>query len=166
MTIIDAIIRREGGYVDHPADRGGATKYGITLKTLESWRGEPVTAEDVRDLDQSEARRIYERLYIQGPGFDRIAGRRLRELAVDCAVNHGPSQAARWLQAAAGVKADGIFGPKSLAAINEANETASFKSVLASRCRFYGRLIASDPSQAAFAAGWTTRLAEFIEQAA
>lgn len=32
--MIDAIIRREGGYVNHPADRGGPTRYGITMATL------------------------------------------------------------------------------------------------------------------------------------
>ena len=36
--IIDGLIVAEGGYVDHPADRGGPTKYGITRKTLAAWR--------------------------------------------------------------------------------------------------------------------------------
>ena len=163
--IIDAILRREGGFVDHPADRGGATKYGVTRKTLEAWRGEPVTAGDLRVLDEPEARLIYERLYIIGPGFDRIASPRLRALLADCAVNHGPVRATRWLQAAAGTRVDGVFGPLTLAAVNKADEKTLFKSVLASRCRFYGQIIARDPSQAAFAAGWTARLAEFIEEA-
>jgi lysozyme family protein len=28
--LIDLVIDREGRYVDHPADRGGATNWGIT----------------------------------------------------------------------------------------------------------------------------------------
>ena len=163
-AIIDAILRREGGFVDHPADHGGPTKYGITQWTLKQYRGRSVTVGDLRALVESEARLIYQRLYISGPGFDRITGQRLRALVIDCAVNHGPSRAARWLQAAAGTRVDGVFGPLTLAAVNAAEEEPLYKRVLAQRCRFYGQIIARNPSQAAFAAGWTARLAEFIEE--
>ncbi len=164
-AIIDAILRREGGFVDHPADQGGPTKYGITQRTLKQYRGRPVTVGDLRALGESEARLIYQRLYISGPGFDRISGQRLRALVIDCAVNHGPSRATRWLQAAVGTRVDGVFGPLTLAAANAAEEETLYKRVLAQRCRFYGQIIARDPSQAAFAAGWAARLAEFIEEA-
>ena len=163
MRILDAIIRREGGFVDHPSDRGGATKYGITRQTLEEFRGQ-ATKEDVRDLSESEARRIYERLYLVRPGFDRLANSRLQELVVDCAVNHGPRRATRWLQKASGASVDGNFGPLSLSAVRRGNGDDIFKRVLAHRCRFYGRIISRSPSQAAFAAGWTARVAEFIER--
>ncbi len=124
-----------------------------------------MTVEDVRELGEFEARRIYEKLYVEGPGFDRIVHTMLRALVVDCAVNHGPSRAARWLQASAGTRVDGVFGPRSLAEVNAAGEKALYKRVLAQRCRFYGQIITRDPSQAAFAAGWAARLSEFIEEA-
>ena len=41
--LISDIIRREGGYVNHPDDRGGPTNYGITQATLSEWRRQPVT---------------------------------------------------------------------------------------------------------------------------
>jgi lysozyme family protein len=60
-TILDEIIRREGGYVNHPADRGGPTKYGITAQTLGRWRklDRPATATEVKALTETEARAIY-----------------------------------------------------------------------------------------------------------
>ena len=47
QTLIAELIQREGGYVDDPDDRGGPTKYGITLATLQAWRHTPVSAADV-----------------------------------------------------------------------------------------------------------------------
>lgn len=164
QQIIDAIIRREGGFVNHAADRGGATNYGITQQTLAEYRGHPVSVDDVRNLTADEARRIYADRYITRPSFDRIAHPAMMGLAVDCAVNHGPDRAARWLQQAAGVAVDGAVGPVTLAAVNGADGAYLYRHVLAERCRFYGSLVTRDPSQAAFAAGWAVRLAEFIEE--
>lgn len=164
-AILSDIIRREGGFVHHAADRGGPTKYGITQQTLAAHRGHPVSVDDVRNLTEAEARAIYAERYITRPGFDRLAHPALMALVVDCAVHHGPDRAARWLQQAAGVAVDGVVGPVTLAAVNGADGAHLYRQVLAERCRFYGRLITRDPSQAAFAAGWAARLAEFIQAA-
>lgn len=163
MPIIDDILRREGSdYTNHPADRGGPTKFGITLGKLTEVRGH-ATAANVEALTEAEARAIYEQEYIVKPGFAGIKDDSLRELVVDTGVNSGPSRAARWLQEAAGETADGRIGPKTLAAVNAMDAAALYRKVLASRVRFIGRLIADDPKQAVFAAGWANRLAEFVE---
>ena len=70
--ILDDVIRREGSYVHDPQDRGGPTKYGITQRTLRAWRGQAVTAEDVRQVTRDEARAIYRRRYVDDPGFARL----------------------------------------------------------------------------------------------
>lgn len=162
--IIDELIRREGGYVNHPADRGGPTNYGITQKTLSAWRKRPVSAQEVKDLTEPEAREIYASMFIAEPKLDLVQDRELRELLIDCGVNHGPARAVRWLQIAVGANADGAIGPKTLAALSESRASDVYRAVVATRAVFYGRLIESDRSQAAFAAGWMKRLAEFIER--
>ena len=162
--IIDGIIKREGGYVDHPDDRGGPTKFGITLATLEAWRHRLVTAEDVAGLDEEEAREIYTGEYLVKPRVHLINNAQLRVFALDSAVQHGPGRAIRWMQKIVGVPVDGILGPVSLGIINQVEPDGLYRKMVAERCRYYGRIITKDPTQAVFAAGWANRIAEFIEE--
>ena len=166
-TILDEIIRREGGYVNHPADRGGPTKYGITAQTLGRWRklDRPATATEVKALTETEARAIYRQQYITGPGFEAITHPALMHLLVDTGVHSGPKRAVQWLQAALGVTADGVIGPKTRAALAAADQGVLYGKVLGQRLRHLGQLITHDPRQSAFAAGWMNRMAEFVEGA-
>ncbi|SFM12730.1 glycoside hydrolase family 108 protein [Nitrosomonas communis] len=164
-TIIDDIIRREGSFINHPADRGGPTKYGITAKTLGGWRrlGRAATSDEVAALTEAEAREIYRQQYIVEPGFDAITHPALQALLVDSGVHSDPKTAVHWLQTAVGVAADRVIGPKTLAAIAAADQNKLYSKVLASRVRHLGRLITNDPKQSVFAAGWMNRMAEFVE---
>jgi lysozyme family protein len=159
--VITEVLRREGGYVDHPSDRGGPTNYGITLKTLAAWRGQPVTAEDVFALTEAEARDIYRREYVERPGLDQIADPLLRGLLVDYAVHSGPRRAIEELQRVAGVTVDGKLGPQTLSAVAVKGAESLRRGVLRARGRYLARLL-SDPSQRVFAGGWLNRLMEFV----
>ena len=160
--VLDDVLRREGGYVDHPADRGGCTNYGITLDTLAGWRGAPVTCDDVRQLTQHEARQIYRRLYVEGPGFLHVTDEPLRALLVDYAVHSGPRRAVRALQRAVGVTTDGRLGPSTLAALGRVGADVVTRAVLRMRGEHLADLLQRDPSQRVFAAGWVRRLVEFV----
>lgn len=168
--IISGILKREGAeYSADPADKGGPTKYGITLAALSEWRGALSTPSDVQALQESEARDIYRAQYIKKPGFSAIPSARLRGLLVDCAVNHGPSRATRWLQVALGVAADGVLGTDTREAVrflDSDHVREVFNSVCANRVRFYGRLVHDDPTQIKWIRGWLERAAEFIEAGA
>lgn len=161
--IIDDILRREGGYVDHALDKGGCTNHGITQATLADWRGAPVTAQDVRNLTAVEAREIYRQRYIVEPNLCRILDDKVKGLAVDCAVNHGPSQAVKLLQLAAHIFPDGQFGPKTEAAVNRMDARALYARLCAARIRFYGQILKRNPTQCVFAEGWLNRASEFVE---
>jgi lysozyme family protein len=69
--LVDALIEREGGYVNHPADKGGPTSFGITeaVARAHGYRG------PMRQLPRDEAAAIYRRLYWLRPHFDEIARR-------------------------------------------------------------------------------------------
>ena len=161
--IITDIIHREGtSYTNRAGDRGGPTKFGVTLATLATARQRPVTAEDVAGLGEAEARNIYQDIYIRRPHFDGVGDAKLRALAVDSAVLHGVNRTVTWLQCAAGCTADGVLGPASLQAIARGDAARLHAGVLALRVAFIGRLITHDPTQAEFAAGWLARVAEFL----
>lgn len=163
MNIIDDLIRREGSrYTNYAADRGGPTRYGITIGALQDWRGRPCTAKDVEELTEQEARSIYRYNYISRPGYNLIASPQLQALVVDCGVNHGTFRATKWLQSTVNVVRDGKFGPISAAAVNRANPRKVFARVLCTRNSFYETLDDNDPSQEKFMTGWVNRVNEFI----
>lgn len=119
--IIDDVLEAEGSkYTNDPADPGGPTRWGITLKTLRRWRqsggrrgGRQVTAADVRALKRSEAAEIYRVEYVELPRFFKIHDL-VRPFVVDTGVNMGQTTAAKMFQNAVGAKVDGRIGPKTI----------------------------------------------------
>jgi lysozyme family protein len=94
--MLDELLRKEGGYVDHPDDRGGATNYGITVAVAREagWHG------SMRDLPRDLALAIYRRRYWTQPGFEQVAAV-MPDVAAelfDTGVNMGPGVAAGFLQ--------------------------------------------------------------------
>ncbi len=167
--IIDGIIDREGGYVNHPADRGGPTKFGITIPTLEMHTGIKGLGEiDIRELTRKEAFAIYYKSYVIDPGYTIIKDPLLLEMVVDAAVHSGQSRATKWLQEALRVNPDGKIGPVTTDAMIQAGGTYEHlrkirSRFVAQRIQHLGRIITDTPSNAAFAAGWANRVAKFVE---
>ncbi len=97
-TLIDALIEREGGYANHPADRGGPTRFGITEAVARAHGyGGPMAL-----LPREEASAIYRRLYWLRPRFDAVARRSAQVAAelFDTGANMGPGVASTFLQRA------------------------------------------------------------------
>lgn len=145
----EAIIGHEGGYVNHPDDPGGETKYGITKRSYPK--------ENIRGLTLERAREIYKRDF-----WDRIRGDELPYLIAlnlfDAAVNSGRGQAVRWLQRAVGVADDGIFGPITLAAVLMADPAALAARFLGNRLKFMADL----STWKTFGKGWARRIANLL----
>lgn len=157
---LKAVLAQEGGYVDNPLDPGGATNLGITRKTLAAWRKiTPWTALDkseVKALRVTEAAEIYKALY-----WDRCEGDALPAgldlMLFDFAVNSGPDRAIRSLQGLLKVRADGIVGSVTLAAIAaRSSKIAELIDALANaRLGFLQQLT----SFVTFGSGWKKRVA-------
>jgi lysozyme family protein len=166
--MINRLIEREGGFVDHKDDRGGATKYGITHETLTAWRGSTVSTDDVRKLDLIEARAIYRDRYFENPRM-RLSEwpyRLLAEVTLDASVmfSDGPNLAVRWVQQAINawgkggkLKVDGWAGPATRDAMALCNERDLVTFVVAERVEYHARVVASRPAQVVFLVGWIRR---------
>ncbi|MCK9994473.1 MAG: hypothetical protein Dbin4_02993 [Alphaproteobacteria bacterium] len=158
--IVEDIINREGGYVDH---RGGPANFGITLARLRDWRGvQSLTANDVRMMRRGEAALIYDHDYIRRPGFHLIADDRLRHHVIDFGAHSGPATAARKLQQVVGADQDGVIGPQTLNAIRRTGAANANNLLMAERIKLLGRLVSGDHSQAAFISEWLNRALEFM----
>lgn len=166
MTIDDVItgvLEREGGFVDDPDDRGGATNMGITAATLGAYRklGRSATSAEVRALQEPEARAIYFDLYVRRPGFETLP-EWLLPIVVDDGVLSGQGTAAQTLQRAVGVKPDGVLGPVTKQAIEHADPRRVLRRIVVERIVRYVHIIVANPSQVKFASGWISRAVSFL----
>lgn len=94
--VVDGIIKREGGYVDHPSDRGGPTNRGITeaVARANRWKG------SMRDLPEALARTIYLGRFITVPKFDKVhaISEAVGAELIDTGVLMGPGVASMFFQ--------------------------------------------------------------------
>lgn len=169
-NLIDEVIAREGGYCDHPADRGGPTKFGITeaVARAEGYDG------SMRDLPRSTAARIYRVLYWDRPSFAFVA-----EIApfiaaelFDTGVNMRPGVATGFLQRTLNalnrngrdygdLSVDRMVGARTLAALaaflklrGPRGETVLLKAMEALQGEHYIDLAERRPADEAFLYGW------------
>lgn len=151
---LSLVLAHEGGYVDHPADPGGATNMGITIGTLRSWRGHDVTKSDVRNLTRKEAADIYRARYWSVIKGDALPSG-VDYCVFDFAVNSGNSRAAMFLQKCAGSDPDGVIGPATITAVAKANPETLINDICDRRLGWLKGL----RTWGAFGRGWSSRIA-------
>ena len=96
-NILNQILEREGwpAYTEHPMDRGGATKGGITQRALENWRGRRCTRAELKRLTEEEALAILRRRYVEVQGINTLSDGDLQEQVIDDGVLSGPQTAVK-----------------------------------------------------------------------
>jgi len=96
QQLIDEVIDREGDYVNHPDDRGGPTRWGVTqaVARASGYQGH------MRNYPRSEAFKVYQRKYWVRPGFSKVAvySPRVAAELFDTGINMGPGVASGFLQ--------------------------------------------------------------------
>ena len=154
------VLKNEGGYVDNPADPGGATNLGCTKAVWEQYIGRSVTKDDIKALTPNDVMPLYKAKY-----WDTIKGDDLPEgvdyAVFDFAINSGPGRAAKTLQSVLGVTADGQIGPATLRALETTNPREIASRVCEARLAFLQAL----PTWDTFGKGWGRRVAEVAQTA-
>lgn len=161
-----SILKQEGGYVDHPDDPGGATNKGITLKTLENYRGTPVSKEDLKSLKDSEIKAIYESKYWNSIGGSNINDPEIANMIFDQYVNKG-SRVKNHVQQLLGVPVDGIMGVGTINKINSLSdeERKVFKeNFIQKELDDYNELVKNKPKLKVFYNGWMKRLGNLAKE--
>ncbi len=157
---LDLLLKEEGGWSNHPSDRGGATFNGVTQTTYDQWRAvKKLPKQSVRNAKADEIKELYNVMYWRAAGCDTLPSP-VNYLVFDGAVNSGPSRSVQWLQAALGVSQDGKVGPQTRAACVErvSQGDASFLlKVVMNRSDFLADLVKSKESQEDFLKGWWRR---------
>lgn len=162
--LIPHIIKWEGGnkYTNDPLDRGGATKYGITLNTLQSIHYDTnhdgkVNVEDVKSLQLDDFKRILKSQYWYRWKADDIVNQSLANLLVDWLWGSG-----KWgiiiPQRLLGVPADGVVGMKTINALNSTKQRDIYNKVWQARKQFYLDIVAKNSNQSKWLRGWLNRL--------
>ncbi len=147
-------LRYEGGWSDHPDDPGDQTMKGVTFKTMKVFYP-GATLQDLRNITDAQLQRIYRAGYADLVAFDALPSG-MDHVALDGAVNSGPSRGARWLQVGLGVKADGKIGKGTLAVARTSPPVPVIKRAVAARAGFLRGL----KTWATFGKGWSRRVAE------
>src|SRR5688500_17842962 len=128
------LLRLEGGYVNHPLDKGGPTKYGVILSVWQEHGYDKdedgdIDAEDIKKLSEDDARYIAKKIFWDYFNADLMLNQSLAEFIVDWGYNSGRKTVAKIVQRLVSVTVDGIVGPKTITAINTADQQKFFETL-------------------------------------
>lgn len=171
--MINEVIKKEGGFVNDPLDRGGATNFGITAKTFEHFVGFLPTSQQMASITKEFAAVIYEQeYYIKSKINDLPIG--IREHVFDICVNSGQKIAYKILQKAINIElkdnklvVDGIFGKLSKSSLESLLNSDFYafyniqNNIIDLRIQFYKNIVERDSTQSKYLKGWINRAESF-----
>jgi lysozyme family protein len=154
------ILKSEGGFVNHPSDPGGMTNLGVTRNVWREWTKRDVDEAEMRSLTPDLVTPLYKQRYWDAVKADDLP-RGIDYAVFDAAVNMGPGRAAKLLQAALGVTADGSIGRATIAAATAADPAELLEAFSLGKEAFYQSL----PTFGTFGKGWLNRVAHVQDAA-
>lgn len=165
-NLVPIIFKWEGGWADNKNDRGGKTNMGVTLATWKQVGYDKngdglIDAEDLKLITRQDVVNVLRDHYWNRWKADRIQNQSIANILVDWVWGSG-SWGIIIPQRILGVTADGIVGPKTLAAVNNyPDQEGLFRLIFAYRLQFINDIVKNDPSQKVFHKGWINRLNDY-----
>jgi lysozyme family protein len=162
----------EGGYANHPNDKGGETWRGIARNYHPNWAGWGIVdaikakCHSTKELNAAlyqnqKLNSLVDSFYKKGfwdvGRLDEFISQLLAENVFDAAVHCGPTVAARFLQKALGVSVDGKIGDQTLTAANKTDEQKIVNSFIDIREQYHTAVVVKNPSQKVFLKNWISR---------
>ena len=167
---IDFVLKQEdatlsGVITNEVNDAGGLTRFGLCAK----WHPELVAAGFYEPtMDSATARTMAETAYATAYANPlRLASINAQPVAnalLSFAVNMGTFSAVETLQQVCGAVADGCIGPNTVAAINAHDPVTLLAAYCAIQANRYRGIVAANPTQQKFLAGWLARVATVAAQ--
>ena len=161
------VLEHEGGFVNDPLDRGGATNKGVTIAV---WKAQgydkdgdgDIDVADLKLITEADAIMIMKKNYWDRWKADQIKNQAIANTLVDWAWGSG-AWGIKIPQRILGVKDDGVVGIKTLEAINKQNPNKFLEKLYLARFNFLDGIVASNPSQKRFIKGWKNRMNDLIK---
>lgn len=156
------LLKYEGGYVDNPNDKGGATNLGVTIAQwikngFDKDHDNDIDKYDLKLITPEDAKPIAKSKYWDRVKGDDINSQSIAELLMDWAYMSGSVTAIKKIQELLKLSQDGVIGNKTLSAINSADSKVLFEQLKARREKFFKAIVANNPTQVVFLHGWINR---------
>lgn len=170
-SAFQVVLKHEGGFVNDPNDKGGPTKYGVSLYWLQTQgftfadlnHDGRIDIEDIKALTPDKAAEFYREKWWNKYGYGNISNCEIATRIFDMAVNMGGIQANKLAQRAAIrcgnlCAADGVFGPVSFNAITTVSPECWLKQFKELCAEFYRQLVITHPNYVIYINGWLKRV--------
>jgi lysozyme family protein len=146
-------LKNEGGYVNDPADPGGATNFGIIQADM--------PGVDMQTITQDQAVQYYAQHYWK-PLYSQIEDQSVADKLFDMGVLFGVGTAVKNLQQALTsgftITVDGIFGAETLSAINQADGPSLLTAYKTLLITHIFAIATAKPQTRKFLTGWGKRI--------
>lgn len=164
-SALEVTMAFEGGWSNHPSDRGGKTKYGVTESALGAYNVRTFSGLRVETLTRTQAADVYHVMYWREMRIANLPGP-VQGFMFDWSV-HAGFFAIRSMQRHFKLKPDGVVGPRTRAAVASAIVTWGSAYVVRAlairRMKHLCRLVRRYREQGEFLAGWWTRVSHWLK---